>query len=342
MLAFAHTGSVAEPADAPPETSPTDLEGRLDRWVEHGLVSAEQASAIAAWEAGHPAIQQQRGGTVLAETVGYLGAVLTVVAGGLVLEEFWERITSWGRLLLVGLLTAAVFAAGWVLRNRAEAAVQRLVGVLWFASSVGIGVLAGLAANDAAVSEEGSALAVMGAVAVVSAGLYLLRRSTLQLVALSLGLAGTAVAGVLLPRADPDPLFVGLLLWALGVAWLLLAAGGWLEPRRTAQVLGLLGLGVGCQVGAFGAHAGTAIVLGLLTAAVLLWRSAVTGDTVVLSFAAAGVFVFVPQAVFEFFSDTIGAPLALLATGLLLVAAAVGLLLLRREIGDEPATEEPA
>lgn len=277
---------------------------------------------------------------MLAETLGYLGAVLTVVAGGLVLSEFWEQITPWGRLLLVGTLTAAVFAAGWVLRTRSEAAVRRLVGVLWFATSVGVGVLAGLAVTDAGLSDEGSALAVTGAVTVVSAGLYLLRRSALQLVAVSLGIGGVAVTAVLYPRAEPDPLFVGLLLWALGVAWLLLAAGDWLEPRRTAQVLGLLAVGVGCQAGTFGDHAGIAIVLALLTAAALLWRSAVTGDTVVLSFAAAGVFVFAPQAVFEFFSDTIGAPLALLVTGLLLVATAVGLVVLRREISDDLTPEE--
>ncbi|HUG85175.1 MAG TPA: DUF2157 domain-containing protein [Euzebya sp.] len=322
-----------------------EFDRHLTTWVDEGLISPEQAAAIRHHEStatrpsGVSSATERSGGrsSVLAEAVGYLGAVLTLVAGGLLLNEFWEQITAWGRLALTTVLTLVVFAAGWTLRKRPQPAIQRLTSVLWFATSVGVAFVVGLAGDQAARPDRDLALAVALAVAVVSALLYQRRQSPLQLLAFSGGVVATAMAALAYPQAEVDSFFFGLLLWALGVAWFLLATGGWLRPARTAQVLGLLAIGVGCQVGSFGDVTRVAVVLALVSAAVLLWLSVAGGDTVVLSFAMAGVFVFLPQAVFTFFGDSVGAPLALLITGLLLVGAAVALVTLRREIAaDQP------
>ena len=54
-----------------------------------------------------------------------------------------------------------------------------------------------------------------------------------------------------------------------------------------------------------------------------------------LAVGAAGLFVLVPQLVFDLFGDAIGAPATLLVVGLLLVLVAVGLGRARREVAAE-------
>ncbi len=308
------------------------LEERLDVWVREGLVSADQADRIRAREGRAGRDDDRR--SVLAESIGYLGAALTVVATGLVLGEWWDRIAPWGRLVLALTLTVAVFAAGWVLRHRESGTIRRLTSVLWFATAVGVAASAGLAAEQADLADRATALVVAVCTTVAAAALHRRRPAPLQVVALAAGVIGVAMTALAYPEASVDELYTGLLLWAVGVAFLLLGAGGWLMPPRTTQVVGLLASGVGCQVAAVGEPGAVGLVLALVSAGALLWVATAIADTVLLSFAVAGVFVFAPQAVFEFFADSIGAPLALLLAGLLLVAAAVGLVVLRREITE--------
>lgn len=224
-----------------------------------------------------------------------------------------------------------------MLRTRPQPAIQRLTSVLWFATVIGVAFVAGLGAEELGVAERPLPLVVALVTTAVAAVLHRLRATALQLLGVSLGVVGAAMSGFAYPRAEVDSGFYGLLLWALGVAWVLTAASGWLHPRRTGLVLGMLAVGIGCQTAAFGSYEEAAIVVALLSSAALLWLAVVGGDTVVLSFAVAGVFIFVPQAVFTFFGDSIGAPLALLLTGLLLVGASVALVTLRREITVEEA-----
>lgn len=320
-----------------------DLDQRLRAWVDADLISPQQAAAIRGHEQAGTGPRERRdvGGrrATLVEAIGYLGAALAVVAGGLVIGQYWPQIAPWGRVVLTATLTLAVGAAGAALRGSAQPPVQRLVGLLWFATSVGTAFVVGVAAEGlAGAADRDQWLAVAVAVLVVSAVLHRLWPRSLQLVALAGGTVGTALAAVAYPHAAVAPLAVGLLVWALGVAWVLLAAGGWLLPATTGQVLGLLGVGAGAQAAATGDHIAAGLLLALVSTALVLWAAAAAGSTLLLGFAVAGVVLFVPQAVFHFFGDSLGAPLALLLTGLLLVAAAVGLALLRREIDDGAAT----
>ena len=64
-----------------------------------------------------------------------------------------------------------------------------------------------------------------------------------------------------------------------------------------------------------------------------------TGRPHLLLVGAAGLFISVPRLVFELFADTLGAPVTLLAVGLLLILLAVGLARVRGlavEVRREP------
>lgn len=312
-----------------------DLAERLPIWVDRGLLTEEQADALRRFERS----DEERGGrtALIAEAFGYLGASLAVVAGGMVAAEHWERLTAGGRLTLTALMTVALLAAGWWIRDRDSAAIQRLVSLLWAGASAGTAFTAGLFATEVMDwGEVAVALTVSGAAGLVSLVLYLQRPRMLQHVALAASVVGLATSLLGSTDAVVEPGWYGLLVWGLGVAWVLLTWSGWLSPDTTGWVVGLAGVGIGAQVATFETSLwGLALALGS-TVAVMV-ASVLSRRTLLLGFGAAGVFVFVPQAVFELFGDSLGAPVALFLTGLLLVVAALAIAKLKSEVIDEEA-----
>ncbi len=59
-----------------------------------------------------------------------------------------------------------------------------------------------------------------------------------------------------------------------------------------------------------------------------------------LGVGAVGIFVFVPQVVFQYFGDSLGAPVALLISGAVLIGGAVALSKLMGEIREDLAEIE--
>jgi hypothetical protein len=129
-----------------------------------------------------------------------------------------------------------------------------------------------------------------------------------------------------------------LAIWGIGVAWLLLAWGQQLRPPTTAYALGSLAVLFGPQMMRFD-DATWPLLLGLVTAGLLLTFSVALRNTILLGFGAAGIFIFVPQIIFEYFGDTIGVPLALFLTGAVLLGAALLIARLRTEVVSEPTEE---
>ena len=315
----------------------------LDRWVTAGLLTAEQASAIADHEAAPEAPPvKDEGPSVLTEVIGYLGAALIITAGGLVVDQFWDRITGWGQVLLTATITAVLIGAGWALRDRETPAIRRLVSLLWAAGVIGVAFTVGVATGPAALDATNEWAVVLTSTAVLAAAvpLYALRRSPLQLVAVAAGLMATAGSSLTFVPGELPAVYLGLPIWAIGAAWLLLTQDGWLTPQRTAQALGLLALGVGAQIMGTDSEPAAGLVLALVSTAAVLAIAVPTGSLVMLGFGVAGVLIFVPQAVFHFFGESLGAPIALLLTGLLLVGGAVGLVPLRREVAEAATGED--
>lgn len=339
-----------------------DLEVLLDRWVEAGLLDRDQAAAIAAHEAAREAADEaartRPGATSSsqppppppahgerpapprrvagAEAVGYVGAALVVGALGRLLAELWGTLTTGGKLTLVALVTVLAFGAAVALRREDRPTLQRLTSVLLAVGVLGTAWFVGLLAADVVdLRPEAVAATASGAASVVAVGLHLWRRRGLGQVVALVSLVVLSMSLLQLPALPPSPQWSGLLLWGLGVAWLLAGRGGWIPPATLAGVLGGLTALVGAQVASVDDPRLLWLLVGVATAGALVGLSLVADVLHHLVVGSIGLFVFVPQVVFEVFGDAIGAPAALLVVGLLLVVLAVGLGRAGREVVHE-------
>lgn len=319
-----------------------DVDEQLTRWVRAGLLAPDQADAIRRFEqAARPpsAVRDRR--TLAAEAVGYVGAALAVGAVGLLLEDVWDRFATGGRLTLVTLLTVLLLAGGLALRRAGSAPMQRLTSVLFTGSVVGLGWLA-VEVGDRVLRLGESDLALLVGVATTGLALplYVLRQRALPQLTLLATVVLTVVAVLFRPALEPGATWVGLTLWALGCAWALLGAGRWLRPEPVAEVAGAALALLALQVGSFDARLGM-LALAVATAGVLVGVAVATDRGHHLAVGAVGLFVLVPQLVFELFGDAIGAPATLLVVGLLLVLLAVGVGRARREVGGAGGSAPP-
>ncbi len=158
-----------------------------------------------------------------------------------------------------------------------------------------------------------------GVTACYAAALWPLSRQVPQQAAVVVALAVTAgTAAALLPVSTVA--VTGLAVWGVGTAWLLLGWGGLVTPRSPAWVLGGGVVIVGSLLTLDTAW-GTGVTLG--TAAALVAAGVWQRDLLLLAIAAVATLLAVPATLDRFFPDTLTAPLALLATGALLIAGAL-------------------
>jgi hypothetical protein len=323
-----------------------ELDRRVARWVEAGVIGPEQGEAILALEAldggpgGEPAGRRR---AVVVEVLGYLGGVLALVAGFVLGAESWDRLGHWGRVGVLAVVTGALLAAGWWLRGSGGQGLARLASVLWLGAVAGFaGVLAVLLDGDSSDALGDPSLWVAAGALGLAVGLYLLERRVLQQVALFAAVVATMVAGgERLGWSWETVEGYGLLV--LGAAWLELGRRGVVAPRRTSEALGSLALLSGPEAldtagsgqGDWGLWLGLGLAVALVVAGSALRRN------VPLGIGAAGMVVFLGQVAGEHWRD-LGAPLAILLVGLGLVAAAVALARLRPVADDRPRPSGPS
>jgi len=326
-----------------------ELAQRLQAWVEAGLVTAEQARQITAFEADTAERTSTR--STLAEVVGYVGAALAVGALALLLGDLWDDLTTGGQLTLVALLTLLLGAAGATLRGLSAPAMQRLASVLFTGAVIGAGWSAYLVGTTVmGWARDHVALAVALTVLAVALPLYLLRPRFLPQLTLFVAVLLTVAALFAQLSLEPGRAWVGLSFWGLAMAWLLLGLGGWVQPARGAELLGGVAALFAVLVTAWGSARVWLLLLGLATAAALVGLALVGERVQHLAVGAVGLFVFVPQLVFEVFGEVVGAAATLLIVGLLLVLLAIGLGRAGRELtgargrvrGSPPDTGDPA
>lgn len=304
-----------------------DLEQRLARWVAAGLVTPAQAAAILAAEETAPA---ERGSSMAATALGYLGASIALVGGVVAASREWSAMATGSRLALALGATLLLLAAGFFARRRDHPALRSLDGFLWFLSAAGAAFTAGLVAHDVLDLETRSiTFFAGGAAAAWGAPLWRLRRSAIQETAVFAGL-GVFVEALLAHLPGPPDELHGLPLWGLGAVWAILAWGRVLS-RRSSLALASVALLFGAQLLSFGWR-GAGLALGIGTGVALLAASVALRSTVLLAFGAAGVLLFLPQIVFEYLGDTLGAPLALLVCGVAILGGAFATARLKRTV----------
>lgn len=318
------------------EHSAGELARTLERWVGASLITRDQAEAIRSFEGRHAAAEGRV--PLIAEALGYLGAALALAAGIAALGQEWNRLSGAARLGALGGGTAVLLVGGSFARSKEEPAIVRLGSVLWFLSAmVGLWFAATLLDEAFSLTGEQQQLGTGIATALYAGILYLVRRRALQQAALAVGCVTAFVSlGDIVSPIPQSPWeieqWIGPSLWLLGVVWIALAWSGVLVPRRT-------GYGIGAAIALVGpflrgeALLDLGVALGIGTAVALLAASVRLRETVLLGAGAVGLFAHLVVALGEYFGDTIGMPLVLLASGVLLIAIALASLRLRRFTG---------
>ena len=308
----------------------------LQRATESGVVTADQAAALLTLAAvarrGAGAVERgPRGVPVVVEILGYLGAVLAMVGAATLVAQLWDDMASWSRLALVGSLAVGLWGAGAVVDESADPVLWRLRGFLWLLSSAAAALFAGLLAVDVFGWAPEPVAVFVGTVTALYAGsLWRLRDRPAQYLAF--------VAGVIAVLAGASawvdgPGMVGLVLWAFGAVWLVLGWRRIVVPAAIALVAapGLMLVAAGVTGGSWES---LAPLFGLVTAAGLFAAGTLLKEFLITGVGVAGVFVYLPMSGAEYFGETIGVPIVLLATGVLLIVLMV--LLLRRGAGPRP------
>lgn len=336
----------------------TDVSTLLTRWVEAGVLDRDTAARLAAYESQRtgqvldpvpgapppvatatatlppPPGEDGRGGT-LAEALGYVGAAIAIGALGLMLGTLWDTLTTGGRLTVSTLVTVVVGGAAIALSRTPSAAIQRLVSVLSVGAAAGVAWTVGLLTSTVLEwRAENVALVVTLAALLVALPAYVLRPRPLTQVALLAALVAFVEALFLRSPLPADALWYLLPVVGIGVAWVLLGVGGWLQPRGVATTFGGVTILLGLQIASFGDHRLAALVLGVAAAIIIVAVAVVANTPSHLAVGALGLFILLPQLVVEVFGDAVGAPATLLIVGILLVLVAVGLGRARRAVID--------
>lgn len=307
---------------------------KLDVWVDAGLITSEQHAAIVAFE--RDSQDDQPPTLSVAEALGYIGAALAFGAVGLVIRGVWQQLLPLGR---IGLAVAAVLifgASAYLLEDRPSETMQRLTSVLTAVTILSLLAVVMLTTGEYTRLGAESQAALLAAVYALSVGVAYARRPR-PLVVLMLFSSGLALIGAVLaqPAVQVNLFAAAMLFWVFALSWLLLTVGGWVTPRRPALIVGAIGGVIALQVARAGPVPLAPVLLGLATAAALVWFALRIHDQVILAIAAITVFVFVPQVSFLVFADSLGAAGALFVAGLVLVLAATLSSRVRRHVRDD-------
>jgi predicted membrane protein DUF2157 len=288
-------------------------DGRLERWIEQGLISPDQREAIEAFE-GHP----NRSSTSPAELLVYLG--VAAVLGALV--AVMERLASGQRGLLLSTLAVAAAVAGALLIREESRPLARAASVLWFLSVV---FAAGAGAYLSGTGQRGVIKPLLfSGVPAFSFALFdwaAYPSGTQFLAVFASGLLVIyGLANALIPVTATTG---GLILAAVGAAGLVAAARGRVEPLDQAYQLFGFSLPFGFLIAGTQSGGAWAELLSVAAAGSLLWASVRLRSTELLFVGAFSLSLLTVITVGRHFTHTMGVPAALLLIGTLLIGAAV-------------------
>lgn len=331
------------------------LEQNLTAWLAEGILSEEQADAIRTRQVDGDAKTGRL--QIYAQVLGYAGGAFALGVVFVVMSGHWEALGILGRLVLVGIVTAAILVAG-VRAGRSESpAAAKLGEFLLFLGVISVGLLAGMVTGDflprdeyAMITAESGALPLVvgaGVSLVIAVAVWLKRKTAVPHVAMALSLGAFAL-GLISHFSQNDPFSpVGTVFFWLGVAWLVLAERGFLRPLNEAWSMGCLAIGVGLYSETIFASStanelatGTAW-FGLAISTLLLLAGARLGRGPGIGFGSVGILGFVMTLLFAAPKTDVFLYTALAAIGIALVGGAVALCVIRKRAAGKRMKGDP-
>ena len=248
------------------DSSGTWFDDHSKEWIDHGFVSGEQVDAIREFERSHEPEPARL--SIGAELAVYLGSVLALMSGAVMVGESWDTLGLAGRIAIGAAVAALGFIAGSRLIHVDDPAARRLASFMWVIGAGGVALVAGTLADAAEFEEPGWNLLAIGA-PVLAIGVALWRNldRPLQVLTTAVG-AGLTVGGVGALLSTP-PWLGGVLVWLLASSIGTLAVRQRLRPEL--YVLGVAA--IGAMIGAgmltdvsevFGFAAATATAAGIV------------------------------------------------------------------------------
>jgi hypothetical protein len=203
------------------------LDVHAGQWVDHGLVTSEQVEAIRDFE-HHETVERRL--SVPAEFAVYLGSILALMSGAMMIGPNWDSLRTAGQIA-IGLAIAVLgFVAGARLARLDDPATRRLASFMWLIGTGGVALAVAAGADAAAFEEPGWNLVIIGLpVAAIGAALWRNTDRPLQVLTTAVG-AGLVVGGVGALLAVP-PWIGGILVWTTALAIGALAIGQVLRPE---------------------------------------------------------------------------------------------------------------
>jgi hypothetical protein len=261
---------------------------------------------------------------LVVEALGYLGAVLAVMAGLIAARQLLPTITVGGQLAFAGAAAVVLLLAGLMLPITSQPALARLRSVLWLTSALSLAA-AGALLTGPHFGNMGPAARPLVTEAVVTAYAVILwwrSRAALQHLAAFAGTAALAATAIAQTGEAYDNWRIGAGLWVLSLLWGVTVYRGYLVPRTAGYVAAGIGLLVGAQLTMelpAGQALAIATVAGLLAAGVALRR------VLLLGLGAAGAVVMFPQVTERYLPGGAGGAAAMLAAGLVILGVALWL-----------------
>ncbi len=204
------------------------LDEHAEHWVEAGLVSSDQVEAIRAFE--HHEVPAPPRLSIVAELAVYLGSVLALMSGAMMVGPNWEALRTGGQVAIGVAVAALGFIAGTRLIRLDDPATRRLASFMWLIGTGGVALTMGALVDTAAFDDPGWNVLIIGLpVLAIGATLWRNLDRPLQVLTTAVG-AGLTLGGIGALLSTP-PWIGGILVWLAAIGIGALAIGQRLRPE---------------------------------------------------------------------------------------------------------------
>ncbi len=293
------------------------LDEKLAEWVGEGLIADDQAAAIQQRESYAQVNKKGPAVPVAVEALGYLGGALFLAATGYLIPDFYDSLSDGQRIAFVAVLTLVAGVGGLLVRTE-TAPGRRLRSVLWTATTIGAATTTGVASESMFTTEDPGLYLTAGTALVVSGITWTAHRTGLLILAFLAGATAAAVIA-LTPLDDPSQGATGIMIWGVGVLWVVGSTRRVLDPETPATIGGSLVALIGASMTMEDPHALGGVVLTAVTIGVIGGLGIYRRWIPLLGLSAVGFFFWAQQVASELFDTDAGVAVALASTSVAMI-----------------------